>query len=134
MQELRRPSRTRSFLRGEIVHSAGAFRIDCTVRDTSPGGARLQVPSSVPIPDPFELKIGLHHLTERSAIIWRRGSELGVQFVRMEGEAERDGLPASASDTSIEARLEKLEAEVRLMKRQLAALRPTIERLSFDQS
>ena len=64
---------------GRIVFNAGRSTIDCTVRNLSSAGAKLQVTSVVGIPDTFDL------LLEGSArqpcrVAWRTLKELGVQF------------------------------------------------------
>jgi hypothetical protein len=64
---------------GRIVFNAGRSTINCTVRNLSSKGAKLQVTSVVGIPDTFDL------LLEGAArqpcrVVWRTLKELGVQF------------------------------------------------------
>jgi PilZ domain-containing protein len=64
---------------GRIVFNGGRSTVDCTVRNLSSRGAKLQVPSVVGIPDTFDL------LLEGSArqpckVAWRRLKELGIEF------------------------------------------------------
>lgn len=132
MQEHRHHPRIRSFLGGEIVHSGGAIRIECTVRDLAAEGARLQVPRSVPLPDPFDLYVPQRHLHERCSIIWRQGDELGVHFLA-EAQNSENPRAAAASDRSVQARVEGLEAEITHLKRQLAAMRSVLERLQSER-
>lgn len=138
MQEHRHHPRVRSFLRGEIVHSGGAIRVECTIRDLSEEGARLQIPRSVPLPDPFDLDVAQRHLHERCTIIWRHGDEVGVQFhsTKATNAAESAVAPpaTTANDRAVNARIEALEADVIQLKKQLAALRAGLERITTDRS
>ncbi|MGN6157069.1 MAG: PilZ domain-containing protein [Devosia sp.] len=65
---------------GKIVFNGGRSTIDCTVRNLSSKGAKLQVASVVGIPDTFDL---LLPGTERQPcrIKWRALKELGVEFL-----------------------------------------------------
>jgi hypothetical protein len=64
---------------GRIVFNAGRSTINCTVRNLSSKGAKLQVTSVVGIPDTFDL---LLEGTARQPcrVVWRTLKELGVQF------------------------------------------------------
>lgn len=137
MQEHRHHPRIRSFLRGEIVHSGGAIRLECTVRDLSQQGARLQIPRSVPLPDPFDLDVAQRHMHERCTIIWRHGDEVGVQFhAHKAANGAETGLvaPAPANDRAVAARIEGLEADIAQLKRQIATIRSALERITTDRS
>lgn len=65
---------------GRIVFNLGRSTIDCTVRNLSGKGAKLQVASVLGIPDRFDL---LLESTARQpcVVAWRTHRELGVQFV-----------------------------------------------------
>ena len=65
---------------GKIAFNAGRSTIDCTVRNLSPQGAKLQVNSVVGIPDTFDLFLG-DHSRQSCRVIWRRLKEVGVEFV-----------------------------------------------------
>jgi hypothetical protein len=80
MSEHRNTNRIRSFLRGEIVHSNGSSKTECTVRDISDGGARIEAPPSVTVPEFFTLLIPQRGLSQRARIVWRQGGELGISF------------------------------------------------------
>ncbi len=133
MQEHRQHPRIRSFLRGEIVHSGGAIRIECTVRDLSNEGARMQVPRSVPLPDPFDLQVPQRHLLERCSIIWRHGDEVGVRFIQENAASTEPVAMPSIQDRAVQARVQGLEAEILQLKRQLAAMRSILERMDVER-
>ena len=67
---------------GKIVFNHGASVLDCTVRDISSGGARLQVAQPVRTPGDFVLEFTVGEETKRlpCAITWRRMDEVGVLF------------------------------------------------------
>ncbi len=52
----------------------------CLLRDLSPGGARLIVSGTVPLPGHFELVVDVHETTRPVELIWRQGDETGVRF------------------------------------------------------
>jgi hypothetical protein len=133
MLEHRQHPRIRSFLRGEIVHSAGAIRIECTVRDLSTQGARIQVPRSVPLPDPFDLQVPQRHLLERCSIIWRHADEVGVTFLQDNATSSEPVPLASIQERSVQARVQGLETEITQLKRQLAAMRSILERMDVER-
>lgn len=53
--------------------------VNCTIRNMSSRGAKLEVNSVVGIPDAFELTVDGQ--TQTCRVIWRRLKELGVAFV-----------------------------------------------------
>jgi hypothetical protein len=79
LNEKRRAVRRRVFKAGRIVFNRGRSSIDCTVRNLSTRGARLEVPSVVGIPDAFFL-ITAGAADQPCRVVWRRLKELGVAF------------------------------------------------------
>lgn len=64
---------------GRIAFNGGRSTIDCTIRNLSAKGAKLQVSSVVGIPDTFDLLLeGASRQPCR--VIWRTLKELGVEF------------------------------------------------------
>ena len=55
MDNKRSSQRQRVLKTGKIIFAGGSFSIDCTIRNISETGARLQVPTTVGIPDKFTL-------------------------------------------------------------------------------
>src|SRR4051812_29676439 len=76
-EEDRRASRRRVLKSGVIAYRGRHVTQTCIVRDVSRGGARLQVASSIGIPDDFELLIELDCSEASCRVIWRRSTELG---------------------------------------------------------
>lgn len=80
MQTENRHSQRRTTLKGgHIVFNAGRSTIDCTVRNLSGKGAKLQVSSVVGIPDTFDL-ILQGHTKQPCRVKWRTLKEIGVEF------------------------------------------------------
>lgn len=125
MSEHRTSLRIRSFLRGEVIHSGGASRTECIVRDLSELGARVEVPASVTIPEFFDLAVPQRHLMHRSRIIWRHGNELGIAFADLKRPAE----PATAEEMPLDLKIRmlELEAETARLRLQLAEMKAVIE-------
>jgi hypothetical protein len=55
MDSKRGSPRQRVLKGGKIVFAGGSFSVDCTIRNLSETGARLQIPTTGPIPDRFHL-------------------------------------------------------------------------------
>jgi hypothetical protein len=80
MDNKRDRPRQRTLKSGKIVFAGGSFSIDCTIRNLSETGARLQVPTTVAIPDKFTL-VDAHGGTRREvSVAWRKDDLVGVRF------------------------------------------------------
>ncbi len=77
--ENRRVQRRTTLKGGHIVFNAGRSTIDCTVRNLSAKGVKLQVASVVGIPDTFDL-MPQGHTRQPCRVVWRSLRELGVEF------------------------------------------------------
>jgi len=77
--EKRQIQRRRTLRGGRIVFNLGRSTIDCTVRNVSPRGAKLQVASSVGIPETFTLKLD-EGTSQHCRVVWRTLKEIGVAF------------------------------------------------------
>ena len=76
-----RGAQRRSTLKGgKIVFNGGRSTIDCTVRNLSSKGAKLQVASVVGVPETFDLLLP-NAGRQPCRIKWRALKELGVEFV-----------------------------------------------------
>ncbi|HZY68593.1 MAG TPA: PilZ domain-containing protein [Devosia sp.] len=75
-----RETQRRPTLKGaRVVFNGGRSTINCTVRNMSAKGAKLQVSSVVGIPDTFDLMLD-GHARQPCRVVWRTLKELGVQF------------------------------------------------------
>jgi hypothetical protein len=80
MDNKRISPRQRVLKSGKIVFAGGSFSIDCTIRNLSDTGARLQVPTTVAIPDKFTL-VDVQTGNRRDAkVVWRKNDLMGVHF------------------------------------------------------
>jgi hypothetical protein len=71
--------RQRTLKGGRIVFNRAMSTVNCTMRNYSDGGARLDVASILGIPESFDLKLDGH--PSRSVIVvWRKPDSIGVQF------------------------------------------------------
>jgi hypothetical protein len=140
--ENRTAARVRSFLRGEIIHSNGASRTECTIRDLSETGARVEAPSSVTLPEFFELWIPIRAVQRRVQIVWRHGSELGIRFIAEQQAAppkpradvaSNDEAAAVIPDDQVSARLLQLEAETAALREQLAEMKLALREVLNDR-
>lgn len=77
--ERRAQARHRVFKGGRLAfHNGGS--VDCTVRNMSPTGARLDIDSPVGLPESFTLLIVADHFTRRCHPVWRHDTQIGVAF------------------------------------------------------
>jgi uncharacterized protein YceH (UPF0502 family) len=119
MNERRRSTRQKSFLRGCIYFNKRRSAMDCLVRDISASGARLIFSEAVSVPDVVELYIPQKEETLCAHVQWRQGGEVGVAFAKGAHAPER---PADG----LEARVERLEAEVAALKKMLKRLKAEV--------
>jgi hypothetical protein len=127
--ESRQTPRVRSFLQGEIVHSGGAMRSECVVRDISDTGARLQLSSAITLPEHFDLVIPQRNRREKARMMWRHGDELGITFV-----AQMQSSQPVAAAAPQDHRIADLEGQVAQLRQQLATMRAMVEHLVKDRA
>jgi hypothetical protein len=77
--KLRAP-RLRTILGGRISFNEGFSTIDCIVRNLSDTGAKLAIPSTLGVPEHFDLIILQTNVTRKCRLRWQRGGEMGVSF------------------------------------------------------
>jgi hypothetical protein len=111
----RRSPRTRSLIAARIIYNKGASTLDCVIRNISEEGAKLQLSGGAAIPIEFSLLIIEKDVTRQARIIWRRGEEIGVEFLRPGGSQRNpDGEAGLLQRISLlEAENERLRARVR---------------------
>jgi hypothetical protein len=78
--DLRQEPRRRILKEGRIVIRRGWSLINCSIRDTSRGGARLSVKPETVLPKEFDLLFVTEQLLVPCEIRWRRGERMGVRY------------------------------------------------------
>ncbi|MFN4023825.1 MAG: PilZ domain-containing protein [Hyphomonas sp.] len=79
LQYNRRGQRIRVEGRGYV--KLGLFkRVECELRDVSPGGARICVPEGVILPDEFKMELPQFKRPRVCLKRWESGREIGVEF------------------------------------------------------
>jgi hypothetical protein len=68
-------------VRPATIISKDGSKVDCTVRDVSTKGARLELHGSEEIGEEFFLFIHGQRERFRCCLIWRKGPVLGVQYM-----------------------------------------------------
>ncbi len=122
MQERRRATRQKSFLRGSIQFNQGRNSTDCLIRDITTFGARLVCSDSITTPDVIDVYVPQKEQTFRAHVIWRHGQEMGVAFA----QAATSATANHPHDLDLAARVERLESELAAMKRMLKRLRAAV--------
>lgn len=79
MSEKRATLRYRVLKRGTIAF-AGGGGIDCTVRNLSASGARIDLPDQAELPATFMLIIEADQFIRRCRSVWSDNRRLGVAF------------------------------------------------------
>jgi hypothetical protein len=80
MSEQRKYPRQRTLKEGRIVFNQRGSVLTCTVRNLSSTGACLDVPSSVGVPENFELVIESDGIQQSCHVTWRSERRIGVHF------------------------------------------------------
>lgn len=71
----------RRVFKGATIEIQNRSAVDCTVRNLSADGAKLQLSDSYWIPEHFMLNVPSEGLRRRCEVRWRREGEIGVAFV-----------------------------------------------------
>jgi PilZ domain len=66
---------------GKIVSSTMNGVINVTIRDLSVGGAQIQLPSYIGMPQEFSLMVTSENLLYPAVAKWRTGGATGIAFV-----------------------------------------------------
>jgi len=79
MIEKRAAPRHRVLKRGSLAFGDGGG-LDCTVRNISQTGARIDIASPVGVPEVFTLVIQVDHFMRRCHAVWSSERHIGVAF------------------------------------------------------
>ncbi len=85
--ERRSERRMRTLKAAKIVFNLGQSVFDCQVRNLSPSGALIEVPSMVGIPKDFQIIIAEGSPRRTCSVRWRVGCKMGVRFDDAEPQA-----------------------------------------------
>jgi hypothetical protein len=78
--ERRRQQRLRTLKSARILLNQHHSVIDCTVRNLSPLGARLDVASAVGIPEQFDVIFDADYSIRPCRLVWHKEKQIGVEF------------------------------------------------------
>lgn len=114
MQDRRKEQRGRTFLGSAVAFNNRCSTVDCSVRNLSENGARLEFAHAVLIPNEFDVMIRQKGSIRRARLVWRRELAAGVAFMASE----------TGAGVSIETarQIRKLETEREALARRVAAL------------
>ena len=76
----RADQRLRTLLAGKIISGDGFISANCTIRDLSLKGARVEISRIVRLPPPVALMLIRDGLLFYAVVAWRRGDETGLVF------------------------------------------------------
>ena len=79
MEDSRTSHRSRALKPGKVVLTEWTV-LDCTVRDLTESGARLEFGTAMELPPEFRLQIGVGGATRNAKLAWQRGLAAGVLF------------------------------------------------------
>ena len=81
----RRPlARKRVLFGGLTVHEQGRCTVNCQIRDLSENGARIAISRRQNLPQDLYLIITRDQKAYKARLIWRRGDEAGLAFLKCE--------------------------------------------------
>ena len=80
MQDRRQVQRTRVLKGAKIIFNDRSSTFDCTVLNLTNAGSCICVPSSIGVPNSFELSFDGSRSSRDCRVIWRTESKLGVSF------------------------------------------------------
>jgi len=81
MSERRKELRSRTLLGGVIAFNERRSTLDCSVRNFSERGARIEFTNIALLPDTFDLTVVRKQTTFRASTVWRTHAAAGVRFI-----------------------------------------------------
>jgi hypothetical protein len=84
---LPRETRTRAIIGARAVTNEGRSSFDCQIRNMSPRGAKLTLPSAVGLPPAFLLEIPSRYRMISVEVRWRTDTAVGAKFRGEPGRA-----------------------------------------------
>jgi hypothetical protein len=81
MSERRKELRSRTLLGGVIAFNESRSTLECSVRNLSEQGARIEFTSSALLPDRFDMTVGRKQTTFRASTVWRTQAAAGVRLI-----------------------------------------------------
>ncbi|MBV8565612.1 MAG: PilZ domain-containing protein [Methylobacteriaceae bacterium] len=104
MTEARSSERMRVFLRAQIVFNDNRSTVDCSIRNMSSTGAKLELSQAVTVPGEFDLLIPQKGTRLRAKMRWRTTDAVGVEFIK-------DTQPVRQPGKDLAGRVRELEIE-----------------------
>jgi len=120
MIERRAYPRHKTFIKGRIYFNNRLSSMDCIVRETGEGGARLEFSESVVLPDVFELYLPHKDEYFRAHIVWRKGHDIGVSWTPETTLNPRSD--TAGTDYHLADRVTRLEREIAVLQKRLDAM------------
>jgi hypothetical protein len=80
MQERRKSIRSPVFKCAKVILGTSSV-LDCVVRNLTDGGARIEIPNAVTLPETLDVTFDGGHTFRPSRLVWRTLNETGVQFL-----------------------------------------------------
>jgi hypothetical protein len=128
-REGRRFERMRTFMAARISYGNGANLLDCTIRNISEGGAKLQISGGVTLPGEFELIIPQRGVHRKVRLCWRSEDFCGVAYLDLDEEDAAVPMrrqPAQSqepeSNEALRQHIRELEATIEQMQRRIDEL------------
>ena len=120
IEDKRKSSRQRLFLRGFVRTPGNDTNIDCIVRDISETGAKLRFRCTPSITDLFELHIPAKQQIVQSKLVWMDDCEVGISF-----DSNLALVTPASGNGDLWTRVARLEDEITSLKEMLKSLQAT---------
>jgi hypothetical protein len=117
--------RMRAFMAARILFNKGMMHVDCTIRNISEGGAKLEISGAVTLPEEFDLVIPQKNQRRRARLCWRQDDACGVRFIDRPEEEDATGASSGTQETE-----ERLRGRIRQLERTIMQLNARIEQLT----
>jgi hypothetical protein len=126
--ERRKSPRKKTFLKGTVYYNHRLSSVECTIRDFSEYGARLQFAAPVTLPETVELEIPSREQTLRVHVRWRKDDEVGVSME----ESTPESAPELVGTGELSQRVAALEREMTKLHKLVMDLRGDLRHIRGD--
>lgn len=114
----RRSDRMRTFMAAKVSFSNGQSTVDCTIRNISDGGAKLQISGGITLPGEFDLIIPQRHVNRRVRLCWRNDEFCGVAFLDA-GDPMSGASDADSVEAGLRQHIRELETTIAQMQQRI---------------
>lgn len=106
-----------------VSYGSGPTILDCTIRNISDGGAKIQISGGVTLPDQFELIIPQRNVNRQVRLCWRTDEFCGVAFLdKGDDLTHSEHVESAETEAALRLKIRQLEMTITRMQQRIDEL------------